>query len=344
MAGVEGVVAPRLEAAETQPNLVIEVDLARAQRFEITPGAVRRAEAALVQGIHAGSVFDEQKVFDVVVQGLPETRESVADIRDLLIDRPGGGHVRLGQVADVRIAPTPVAIEREAVSRYVDVEASVSGRGLGAVAADVRDRLAGLSFPLEYHAEVIEQTVGEEIGATTIAAVAALAAMACFLLFQAAFRSWRLAAVAFVLVPVALAGGVVAVLLTGAEATLGSLAGFLALLGMATRTTVLSFRRFQALEWTEQQVFGPALVRRGAQERLAPIVTSAAALALCLLPFAILGARAGLEVVHPMAVVILGGLVTATLTALFVVPAAYLRLGVATPAPALEEDGVLVAR
>jgi Cu/Ag efflux pump CusA len=299
---------------------------------------VRRAEAALLQGIQVGSVFEEQKVFDVIVQGVPETRESPATIRNLLLDRPGGGHVRLGDVAEVRTAQTPISIRRDAVSRYLDIEADVNGRSLGAVAGDIEDRLANASFPLEYHAEVLQETAGEEIGSTQMIAFAVAAAIAIFLLLQAAFRGWRLAVLAFVTLPVAFVGGVLAALIAGAELSLGSLIGFLALFGIAARSGVVLSRHFQDLE-REGEPFGPALVERGASERLAPILTSAAATALVMVPFVIMGSAPGLEIVHPMAVVILGGLVSSTFLSLFVLPALYLRfVAGARPDVAPEEE------
>ena len=323
---VDGVVAPRIERTPVQPTVEIETDLARAQRFGIKPGDVRRAEAALLQGIQVGSVFQQQKVFEVIVQGVPETRASVSSVRNLLVDRPGGGQVRLGQVADVRIVRTPIVIDRDAVSRRLDVEADVSGRSLGSVASEVEDRLANVSFPLEYHAEVLTATTGEEINGGQMLAFAIAAAIAAFLLLQAAFRSWRLAVLAFLTLPVALVGGVLAALIGGAELSLGSLIGFLALFGLAARTGMVLIRHLQDLE-QEGESFGPKLVERGARERLGPILTSATATALVMLPFVIAGAMPGLEIVHPMAVVILGGLVTATLLSLFVLPALYLRFG-----------------
>jgi Cu/Ag efflux pump CusA len=153
MSTVDGVVDPRIDLPATQPSIEIEVDLDRAQQFGVTPGAVRRAEATLLQGIRVGSIFSEQKVFDVIVQGAPGTRGSVEDVRNLLIDRPEGGHVTLGQVADVRVVDTAAVIRRDAVSRRVDVEAGVTGRSTGAVAAEIESRLAKVAFPLEYHAE-----------------------------------------------------------------------------------------------------------------------------------------------------------------------------------------------
>jgi len=325
MSEVDGVVDPRIELPAEQPTTEIEVDLEKARRYGIKPGDVRRAEATLLQGTQVGSVFSEQKVFDVIVQGPSETRLSVENVRNLLIDRPGGGQVRLGDVASVRVTRAPVVIQRDAVSRRVDVVADVSGRSLGSVASDIEARLANVSFPLEYHAEVLKETTGEEIGSTRMLAFAIAAAIAIFLLLQAAFRSWRLAAVAFLTLPVALVGGALAALIDGATLSLGSLAGLLALLALAARNGVMLISHLQHLELEEGEAFGPELVRRGARERLGPTLLTAAATALVLLPFAIRGDVAGLEIVHPMAVVVLGGLVTSTLLALFVLPALYLR-------------------
>ncbi|HEY6693984.1 MAG TPA: efflux RND transporter permease subunit [Solirubrobacteraceae bacterium] len=343
MARVDGVGDLRVEVSRQQPNLVIEVDLAKARREGIKPGDVRRAEASLLQGIHVGSVFEEQKVFDVLVVGVPATRRSVADVRNLLIDRPDGGQVRLGQVADVRIEQTPVAIDREAVSRHLDVSAGVRGRPLDDVARDVRAELAGLSFPLEYHVEVLAQTTNDEIGAAGMLAVALVAAVAAFLLFQAAFRSWRVAAMAFLLLPVSLAGGLLAALIGGAELSLGSLVGLLALFGVAARTSLLSVRHLQDSDEAEGARFGEPLIVSGAQERLGPIMTTAAALGLLALPFVVLGSRAGLEIMHPMAVVLLGGVVSTTFVSLFVLPALYLRVG-GVPRSDLEWRDVLVTQ
>src|SRR4029453_16539093 len=144
---VDGVKDPLIALPAAQPNLEIEVDLEKARAKGIKPGDVRRAEATLLQGIEVGSVFEDQKVFDVIVKGTPETRSSVGSVRNLLIDRPDGGHVRLSDVADVRVAQTPAVIKRDAVSRYIDIETDVSGRSVGDVANDIEDRLAETRLP-----------------------------------------------------------------------------------------------------------------------------------------------------------------------------------------------------
>jgi Cu/Ag efflux pump CusA len=316
----------------------IEVDLAKARQFGIRPGDVRRAATTLVSGLNVGSVFEQQKVFEVVVQGTEETRRSVSDVRNLLIDTPGGGHVRLGAVADVRINSNPIAIERDAVSRYLDVEANVSGRSLGDVAGDIESRLRDSVFPLEYHAEVMAQTTSSEIGGTRMLLAAIAALLAAFLLMQAAFMSWRLALLGILTLPFALVGGVLAALINGAELSLGALIGFLGLFALAVRNSVILLRHFQDLERHGDETFGTELIRRGVSERFGPMLTTVSASAGVALVFVILGSRAGLEIAGPMAFVILGGLVTTMLLALFVLPALYLRFGGGVPVLTPEEE------
>lgn len=336
MNGIDGVVRPTVERPTQQPTLRIEVDLDRARRFGVKPGDVRRSEAILLQGILVGNTFEEQKVFDVMVQGDPKLATSQAAVRNLLIDRPDGGHVRLSQVADVRVASTPTIIEREGVSRKLDIQAGVEGRSVADVRDEVRQRLADLPLPLEYHARVLDESLAEEINQGQMIGFALAAALAIFLLMQAALRSWRLAVLAFVSLPVALAGGVLGALLLGSTVTLGVLIGLMALLGLAARNTIVLLRHFQRLEQVEDVAFDEELVRRGAQERLSPVLAGSAALAAALVPFVLMGSAPGLEVVHPMAVVVLCGLATSTALSLFVLPTLYLRFETGQPRRVLE--------
>ncbi len=295
------------------------MDLEKAQRLGVSPGCVRRAEATLLQGIQVGSVFEEQKVFDVVVQGAPETRRSMEDVENLLIDRPGGGYFRLGDVADVRTVQTAAVIHRDAVSRRLDIVAGVDGRSVSDVAADLEQRLAGQDLPLEYHAEVLQNSTAEEIGFNRAIGFAIAAAVAAFLLFQAAFQSWRLAAITFLALPLSLVGGLIAGLLTEQQLSLGSLLGLLAVLGLAARMSTMMVSTLQAAP--------DAATSERAREQFAPVLTSTVAIGLLTLPFVILGSRPGLEIVHPLAVVLLGGLLTTALVTLFVLPSVYRHTG-----------------
>jgi Cu/Ag efflux pump CusA len=307
-----------------EPTLEVQVDLAKAQRHAIKPGDVRRAATTLLSGIQVGSLFEQQKVFDVVVWGTPDTRNSLTSVRRLLIDTPTGGHVRLEDVADVRIAPSPGVIKRQNVSRYVDVAANVGGRNRDDVVADVERRLQGVAFPIEYHAEVLSadrQPVGRLIS------IGIAAAIGIFLLLQAFLGSWRLAALSFATLPIAVAGGALAALATGGRLSLGSYIALFAVFGFATRSSVLLLDRFRQLQRVEGDAFGAELVLTGARERFAPVVMTGVATGLVFIAVLIIGDRPGFELLRPAAAVLLGGLVTSVLLTLFVLPLLYLRFG-----------------
>src|SRR6266508_2220860 len=327
LSGIDGTANQQVERLVEEPALEIEVDLARAQEVGIKPGDVRRAAATMLSGIQVGNLVEEQKVFDVVVWGAPQVRSSLTSIRELMVDLPGGGQVQLGEVADVRVKPALSVIRHDNVSRSLDVTAGVSGRSLGSVVGDVERGLRSVRFPLEYHAEVLADRADRQAAQQRTAIIAGIAAIVVFLLLQVAFGSWRLATATFLTLPMALVGGVLAVLATGGVLSLGALVGFVLVLGIATRNGVMLVSHFQHLEQDEGEAFGPGLVMRGARERLSPILTTAVATALALVPVLVLGNVPGQEIVQPMAVVVLGGLVTATLLNLFVAPALYLRFG-----------------
>ena len=235
--------------------------------------------------------------------------------------------MRLEDVADVRVAPTPNLIEREGASRFIDVSAGVSGRSIGAVVRDVERSLQAIDFPLEYHPELLGEFAEQEAARTRVIVFAIAAAIAAFLLLQAAFGSWSLALVAFIAFLSALAGGTLATLAGGGVVSLGSLVGFVAVLGIAARNGILLISHYRHLERHEGEAFGPELIQRGSQDRFGPILITAVAMALAIVPILVLGDIPGLEIARPMAIVILGGLATSTLLNLFVVPSSYLRLG-----------------
>jgi len=324
LAGVEGLVEPTVRRTAQDPTIEITVDLAAAQQVGIKPGEVRRAVATQVNGIGVGSIFEEQKVFEVVVRGVASTRSSVTDVENMLIDLPEGGQVRLGDVAAVQVAPSPTVIERESVSRYVDVVAGVAGRSRGAVATDAATALRAVPFPFEYRAEIrtgFDDARGAlwQFGGSAIAAVVVI-----LLLLQAAFRSWRLAVLALLVLPVSLVGGLVVALLAGGVLGLGSLVGLAVVLLVAARHLVTLVRHYQELS-DDGVAPGRELVATGTRNRLGPIVATTLAVAVALLPIAVSGPIAGLELIWPMAIVVLGGLVTSALLTLFLVPALYLR-------------------
>jgi Cu/Ag efflux pump CusA len=337
IAGIDGVEDARADLPADEPTIEVEPVIEEAESVGLAPGDVRRAATTLLSGLVVGNLFEEQKVFDVAVWGAPEIRETEADVENLLIDTPADGLVPLGQVADVRIVPNEAVIRHESVESYVDVLAGVAGRDVGAVAADVDVALEQVEFPLEHHATVLGGFEEDAAARSRVIAVTAAALIAVFLLLQAAFASWRLALLAFLALPMALAGGAVAALIDGGEITLGSVAGFVAVLGLAVRIVVVLVRHYQQLQ-REGEPFGADLVVGGTRDRLVPIVTTVLASAAVLIPFVVSGGSAGFEIVGPMSVVILGGLVTTTLLSLVVVPAVYLRFGEITELDTSADD------
>jgi Cu/Ag efflux pump CusA len=248
-------------------------------------------------------------------------------VENLPIDTPSGRHVRLGSVATVALQPNPNAIDRQGDSRYLDVGASVSGRDLGAVVSDINRKLAAVHLNRGYHVEVLGEFKERQAAQSRLLQSSLIAAVAILLLLQAAFRRWRLALLAFVTLPMALVGGILAAWGTGGIISLGSLVGFFTVFGIAARNGILLINHWQHLEQDEGMEFGTALVLRGARERLSPILMTSLATGLALVPLVVLGERPGHEIEHPLAVVVLGGLATSTLLNLLVLPSLYLRFG-----------------
>ena len=323
ISGIDGIVDAHVDLPAEEPTVEIEVDLAAAQSNGLEPGAVRRAAATLLQGIVVGQFFEHDKVFDVVVRGTPETRESLSSIRELLIDKDDGSQVRLADVAKIRIAPNATVINRESVSRRIDVSATVRGRERDAVVRDVEEALQRVDFPLEYHATVLERE--QQTPLRNLALFAIAAALAIFLLLQAAFGSWRLAIAVFLALPLALAGGVFAALIDGGDLTIGSYAALLTALGLATRAAIVLITRCQRLQAEEGGALVAGIVQRAAQERIGPAIMVASATAVGLVTLLLLGDIFGRDVVRPMVVVMLGGLISSTLLTLFILPTLYLQ-------------------
>jgi CzcA family heavy metal efflux pump len=339
LADISGLVNLHKELIVEVPHIQVTVNLDEAQRYGLKPGDVRRASAYQMAGEEVGDIFIGGRTYDVQVWTAPEARHSIDSVRDLLIDTPTGRRIRLADVADISILPTPNVIKREASSRRIDVQANVKGRDLAAVAEDVQARLQKMTFPLGYYAVLQGEYAELRAARGRLQLFAVLALVGILILLRQSFDSWRLAALSFLTLPSALVGGVLAAWLAGGVISLGSLIGFLTVLGIAARNGIIMINHFQHLERNEGEAFGMGLVLRGASERLRPILMTTGAAGLAIIPLVIFGDLPGHEIEFPMAVVILGGLVTSTLLNLFILPALYLRFGRDTARPA---DGLVV--
>lgn len=326
VADTNGVVQSRLELPIQEETIEIEVDLDRAQEVGLKPGDVRRRAATLVSGIVVGNLFEEQKVFDVVVWGVPEIRQTVQDIRDIPIPTDRGAIVTMADVADVRVAPNIAVINHDSVLTYVDVLARVGNRAVADVAADIESAIAQQTFPLEYYALVLDGFATERAELTTVAVIVAAVAITVYLLLQAALNSWRLATLIFLLLTIAPGGALLALWITGVDLSLGSLAGVIAIGGLAARNAIMLVQRYQ-MQKRSGEPFGRDLVL-GTTSRLAvPTLTPLFALLALFAPILVLAARPGMEIVGPMAVAVVGGLIATALLVVVILPALYFRFG-----------------
>ncbi|MEU8300489.1 efflux RND transporter permease subunit [Micromonospora sp. NPDC048909] len=342
IAGIDGVAEPRVRTAQVSPAVQIEVSVAEAAKYGLKPGDVRRAAATLISSTVAGNLFDDQKVFEVVVWGVPEVRQNLSTVQNLLIDAPVGGpgggptQVRLDDVADVRVVAKPEVITHDQVSRSMDVVANVRGRGLGAVTSDVKDRLQQVTFPREHHLEVLGEAQAQARSDLRVWTYVIGALILIFFLLQAGLGSWRLAALYALLLPTALAGGLLLAALDRADVSVVALLGLLTVLAMTVRGGLLQIKRYQRLE-EEGVTSGAELVELGSRQHFTAAVTGILAAGLALLPMVIYGSVSGLEIVSPLALIILGGLVTMALLNLIVLPVLYLHFAV-RPSPAARAE------
>ena len=325
LAAIEGVDDLLVQHQTLVPQIEIDFKPEAAAIFGLTPGDLRRVTEVLLTGTKVGELYEEQKVFDVVVRGTPQVGANIDALGAMLISTPGGGAVPLRDVADVYIAPTSNQVTREAGSRRIDVTLNPAGRSLDAVAKDVQAAIDAISFEQGYYPEVLGEYAELSQGRQRLVIAGFVSVIAILLLLHAVFDSVRAGVLIFLSLPGALIGGITGALLGGGVLSLGSWIGFITVLGISARNGIMLVSHYRHLENEENVRFGPELVLRGAEERLAPILMTTLTTWLALLPLVLSGVRPGYEVEHPMAVVILGGLVTSALLNLLVVPALYLR-------------------
>ncbi len=324
---VPGVADLQVEQQTLVPQLVVRVRPEESRRFGLTGGEIRRAATTLVRGTKVGEIYEDQKIFDVAVWGVPKTRLDSEAIRVLRIDTPSGANIPLGDVADISFEPTPNLIAHEKSSRKIDVSFNVKGRDLGAVAREAERRVLELPFERGYHPEFLGEYAARQESRQRLFALAGVSLLCIMLILFSDFQSGRLTLLIMISLPFALVGGVLGAWASGGILSLGSLVGFVTVLGIAARNGIMMISHYRHLETVEGERFSEELVLRGSEERLAPILMTALATALALLPIVVTGSKPGQEIEHPMAVVIVGGLLTSTLMNLLLMPVLYFRFG-----------------
>lgn len=331
---VPGAVDVSLEQQPDIPQIVVRGDPAALARAGLTSGALAEAVEARLAGVTVSNLIENHRLIDVVVRIDQATEQDIDDVGELRIDlpaidgRPAMG-VPLRALATVTRTSGPNTIVREGVQRKMVVQANVAGRDMGGVVDDLRREVeATVKLPEGTFIVYGGQFESAREAARAIGGLSLLALVAVFGLLVMAYRSARHAVLTLVNLPLALVGGVFAVAVTSGSISTPGLVGFVTLFGIATRNGILLITHYDHL--LQQGVDLATAVRRGSTERLSPVLMTALCAGLALVPLVLAGDAAGNEIQAPMGVVILGGLLSATALNMFVLPALFLRFGVAT--------------
>lgn len=340
VAAIDGVADLKVEQQVLVPQIQVRPRPGDLATLGLTAGEVRRQAQTLVAGQKVGEIYRDQKAFDVALWGEPKVRGDVHALADMMIQTPAGAPVRLRDVADIRIMPAPNEIKRENGQRRIDVTLNVTGADLGTVARGVEAAVGQVPFATGYHPQVLGEYAVLRDSRQRLWMTGLLCLIGVLLLVWLEFRSARITTLVATSLPFALVGGVVGVALTGGVLSLGSLVGFVTVIGISARNGIMLLSHYDHLRRVEGEPFGPGLILRGAEERLVPILMTAACAGLALLPLIVAGNAPGHEIEHPMAIVILGGLVSSTVLNLFLMPALYARFGREKAAPDAPLAGV----
>ena len=297
-------------------------------RHGLSMRQVAEAVEAAFSGVTANRIQQGQASFDLVVRFDPSVRAGLEAIRATLITTPTGARLPLSALADIRNDRAPYFIGRENVQRKMVVMANVAGRDLASVVDEIREKTnAGIKMPQGYHIEYSGQFESAEEANKALAVLGAVVMIGIFLLLFVAFGAVRDTLLVMLNLPLAIIGGVAGVFVTGGVLSVASIIGFITLFGIATRNGVMMIAHIHHLVEHEGVRTAAEAVRRGAEERLVPILMTALAAGLALVPLALASGQPGSEIQSPMAVVILSGLASSTLLNMIVVPALYLRFG-----------------
>jgi Cu/Ag efflux pump CusA len=274
------------------------------------------------QGEKVSDVFEEEKAFDLVVRYDETHRGKMEAIREAMLETHNGKKVPLYYVADIQSSSGPNTINRENVKRKLVVSVNVANRDVGSVVDDIRNRInRHIDIPENYHIEYGGQFESAERASRRLSITSVAAILIIFLILFQEFKSTRLAGVVLLNLPLALIGGILAIWITSGDMSIPAIIGFITLFGIATRNGILLVSRYNALRGKGVDLYNSVI--RGSMDRLNPILMTALTAALALIPLAVAGNQAGNEIQSPMAVVILGGLLTSTFLNMFIIPVVY---------------------
>ncbi len=329
ISGIEGVRDLQVEQQVIIPQLRIEADGHKLEQFGLRRLDVNEFVETAMQGEVVSQVLDGQRTFDLLVRLDERYREDLDALKRLVIDTPGGGAVKLEDVARIYQAGGPNTINRENVRRRIIVQSNVSDRGLVDVVHDMKKRLAPIEagLPTGYFIEYGGQFESQQTASRTIAVLFVASLVGIFLVLFTMFHSVNLSLQVMAALPMAFIGAVAALVITGQTLTIAAMVGFIALVGVASRNGILLLNHYLHLVKHEGEGWTKEMIVRGGLERLAPVLMTALCAGIALIPLTLAAGEPGKEILYPVATVIVGGLISSTLLDFFVHPALFWTLG-----------------
>ena len=326
LSGIPGMVDLQVERQVRIPQVQVRVDYARAALYGVTPGAVTGALERLSGGLTVSEVVDGTRRFDVVVR-LADADRGVEGLRDLPVDTPAG-RIPLSAIAEVEETDGPNEVQRENGKRRIAVLANAAGGAdLAEIVAAIRAEMAAMPLPTGYFTSLEGTFQAQEEASRTIALLSAVSLALIFLVLYSRYRSVSLCLIIMGNVPMALVGSVAALWLAGQPLSVASMVGFVTLAGISTRNGILKISHYINLVLHEGERFDRAMILRGSQERLVPVLMTALSAGVALVPLVLGADRPGTEILHPVAVTILGGLISATFLDTALTPVLFHRFG-----------------
>lgn len=340
IASVPGVRDLQVEQQVIIPQLRIEADGHKLQQFGLRRLAVNEFVETAMQGKVISSVLDGQRTYDLVVRLDDRYREDIETLKRMAIDTPGGGAVKLEDVANVYMAGGPNTVNREQVRRRIVVQCNVSGRGLVDVVEEIKGKLASIErgLPTGYFVQYGGQFESEQSASKTISVLFVASLIGIFLVLFTMFRSVNLSLQVMAALPMAFIGAVAALVITNQTLTVAAMVGFIALVGVASRNGILLLNHYLHLVKYEGEGWTKEMILRGGLERLAPVLMTALTAGIALIPLTLAAGEPGKEILYPVATVIVGGLISSTLLDFFVHPAMFWTLGLKSAQRVVEAD------
>lgn len=324
--GIPGIADLNVEQQIERPQLVISPKREMLAKYGISLPEFSEFVNVCLAGETVSQVYEKGKSFDLTVRVKDDLRDKMEKIRNLMIDTGDGQKIPLNYVAEIRSAMGPNTISRENVKRKIVISANVADRDLRSVVNDIQAQVdAQIKLPEGYHIEYGGQFESEQAASRTLALTSFMSIVVIFLLLYHEFRSVKESAIILINLPLALIGGVFALLITTGEVSIPAIIGFISLFGIATRNGMLLISHYNHLQQEEGYGVYDSVIR-GSLDRLNPILMTALSSALALIPLALSGDLPGNEIQSPMAKVILGGLLTSTFLNGFIIPIVYLMM------------------